>query len=209
MRVTSTAESVFGNRSRVRVLRLLHGVSVPLNASQIATRTGLSQPAVSTALDELIGMGIVERSPAGRAWVHWLVRDSVYVLRMIDPVFAAEAEIPGMLLADLRDAFASQAISVVLFGSHARGEQERDSDIDVVLVGEDAEAKDRLESAAAANSSRFAARYGVTLSPILYDAIEAGALSSRAPDLFASIEREGIVVSGLAPYEWRNRGTSD
>jgi predicted nucleotidyltransferase len=203
MKVTHSADSVFGTRSRVRVLRVLHGVTVPLNTARLASLTRLSKPAVSTALDELAAMGLVDRSPAGRSWVHWLVRDNVYVRAMVDPVFAAEAEIPETLERELKEAFGGHALSVVLFGSYARGEQGEKSDIDVVLVGEDERAKARLDAESDEQLVKLSRRFGSSLSPLVYDAREAGTLWSRAPDLLASIERDGIVVCGLTPSEWR------
>lgn len=209
MKSTHSTESVLGTRSRVRVLRVLHGVQVPLNASQIAVRTGLSQPAVSSVLDKLESMGLVESSPAGRAWVHWLVRDNVYVTKMIDPVFAAEEAIPDLLLSDLRETFRDLTVSVVIFGSYARGDQDETSDVDVALVAVDAEAKVVLEEAVDVASSRFARAYGATLSPVVYDMAEAASLWRRAPSLQADLEQDAVVVDGLSPSEWRNRGEKE
>jgi predicted nucleotidyltransferase len=202
MRHTDMAEHVFGNRSRVRVLRLLLGVSVPLNASQIAARTNLSQPAVSAALNDLAAVGVVASSPAGRAWVHWIVEDNVYVSEMIRPVFEAEQAIPQELLADLERTFGAMAVSVVLFGSYARNDITVASDIDVVLVGEDADAKEVLQARTSEVAGEFATGWGATLSPLVYDLMEAATLSKRAPDLYSAIEQDGITASGLAPSEW-------
>lgn len=196
------AEHIFGNRSRVRVLRLLAGVSVPLNASQIGARTRLSQPAVATALNDLAALGIVASSPAGRAWVHWIVDDNVYVSEIIRPLFEAEGAIPQELLTDLKETFGSSAISVVLFGSYARNDISDASDIDVVLVGEDGAAKNALQACASEVAERFAGRWGSTLSPLVYDLEEAASLVSRAPDLYSAIDRDGIAASGLEPSEW-------
>ncbi len=202
MRFTDTAEHIFGSRSRVRVLRLLLGVSVPLNASQIAKRTHLSQPAVATALDDLSALGIVASSPAGRAWVHWIVEENVYVTEMLRPLFEAEWAIPQELLTDLAERFGADAVSVVLFGSFARNDITADSDVDVVLVGADAAAKAHLEAQASEVAEAFARRWGAPLSPLVYDLGEAATLDARAPELYASIDRDGIAASGLPPNAW-------
>jgi predicted nucleotidyltransferase len=204
MRATHSIESLLGSRSRVRVLRVLRGVRVPLNASQIAVRARLSQPAVTTVLRELGSMEIVASSPAGRAWVHWLVRDNIYVERVIEPLFAAEETMPDLLTKDLQDAFGDVTVAIVLFGSYARGDQDDTSDIDVVLVAKDSEMKTATEEAVEAESSELRRRYGVTLSPLVYDMDEAATLWQRSPSLFASIERDAVVVCGLAPAEWRH-----
>jgi predicted nucleotidyltransferase/DNA-binding transcriptional ArsR family regulator len=203
MRATNTVETILGSRSRVRVLRELRGVRVPLNASQIAARTKLSQPAVAAVLRDLSRMGLVQSSPAGRAWVHTLVRENAYVQRMVDAVFAAEATIPDEILAELADRFSADAVSIVLFGSYARGDQGPDSDIDLVLVGRDAVEKARLRASFDSQEPELRRRYGAPFSAVVYDAVEAEALWRRAPTLQAELETDGIVVSGLAPRAWR------
>lgn len=134
MRPTHTIEDLLGSRSRIAVLRVLLGVSVPLNASQIATRTGLTRPAVASVLADLSTIGAVRSSPAGRATIHWLNRVSVYVEHLISPLFEAERRLPEDMLNDLAETFHEHTVSVVLFGSYARGEQAPDSDVDVALV---------------------------------------------------------------------------
>lgn len=206
MRPTCTIESLLGTGSRIAVLRVLRGVTVPLNASQIAARTGLTRPAIASALWEFAAVGIVSRSSAGRANVHVLERDNVYVARLIEPLFAAEERIPDLLLEAVRDAFAELAESVILFGSYARGDQDATSDVDVILVATDALAKDALGRAADDYAPAFRRRFGADLSALVYDMAEAAALSETAPPLAASLQRDAVVVSGRAPWEWRADG---
>ncbi len=204
MRPTYTIEDVLGSRSRIAVLRVLHGVDVPLNASQIAARIGITRPAVASVLADLAAMGAVRNSPAGRATVHWLARSNVYVENLIDPLFQAERDLPEELVDDLAWSFQDLAISVVLFGSYARGEQTPDSDVDVALVARSGATKAALESAAADHAIRFRDRFGASLSYLAYTPHEAAALSYTGPDLAESIRRDGIVVSGLSPWEWND-----
>jgi len=202
MRATQTIESILGSRSRIAVLRVLYGVSVPLNASQIAARTGITRPAVATALDDLAAVGIVQSSPVGRANVHVLVRENIYVQRIIQPMFSGEASIPDELVEYLRAEFSDLAVSVVLFGSYARGDQDTSSDVDVVLVAADRDAETRLENAAFDRMSDFHTRFGANLSPVIYELAEAAELQARAPDLLASFIEDGLIVHGLHPRKW-------
>jgi len=205
MKPTHSIESILGSRSRVRVLRVLHGVHAPLNSTQVAARTQLTKVAVGNALAELAAMGLVTSTPVGRSIVHTLVRDNVFVERMVSPVFAAEEAIPEILEEELRDAFALDAESIVLFGSYARGEQQEESDVDAVLVSS-GDAKDALERRVDEYVSRFRTRFGATLSPLVYDRQEAAELSTRAPALFDSIVQDAIVLMGVGPLEWAKRG---
>ena len=208
MRATHSIESIFGTRSRTRVLGVLHGVHVPLNAAQVARQAGLSQPAASSALAELELLGLVMSNRVGWARVHWLVRENAYVQRIVDPVFVAHETMGDELERDLRAAFGSLCVSVVVFGSYARDEQHEGSDIDVVLVASDSGAKSEVEEEANVQASRFYRRWGASLSPLIYDLDQAAALPQTSPALFAGIDRDGVVVSGMLPYEWSRHGSS-
>lgn len=206
MRPTHSVEAIFGTRSRVKVLRVLDGVTTPLNATQIAQRTGLTKMAVGNALGELSAMGLVQSSPVGRATVHTLIRENAYVERIVRPVFEAERTMVQLLEDELKGVFLERTQSIVLFGSYARGEQDESSDVDVVFVASGL--KDDLERAVETYEPRFRKRFGTTLSAIVYDPSEARELSRRAPALFDSIAQDAIVIAGLGPQEWVNIGAS-
>ncbi|KAF0207117.1 MAG: nucleotidyltransferase domain-containing protein [Actinomycetota bacterium] len=200
---THSVEDILGNRSRIRVLRVLNGVSVPLNAAQIARRTTLSKPAVATALDDLIEMGLVGFSPIGRATAYWIIHENIYVQEIVKPLFEFELEVPDILESDLKKVFCTDSVSVILFGSYARGDQRRDSDIDVIVVGADEAAKERLQETYLQQSRELTSRYGAPISVIAYSLAEAAGLRDRSPAFYGELRKDGLVVSGLAPYEWK------
>lgn len=202
MRATHTIESIFGTRSRTRVLGVLHGVTVPLNPAQVARQAGLSQPAAATALKELEQLGLVRASRVGWARVFWLMRDNVYVEQVVEPAFEAYDAMGDLLEDELRVLFGDLCVSIVVFGSYARDEQTSDSDVDVVLVASDAGSRLKVEQAVVNEAGRFQSRWGASLSALVYDLATASALPATSPALFAEIDRDGIVVSGLEPYEW-------
>lgn len=181
--------------------RLL-GVTVPLNASQIAAHAGLTRPAAATVLDDLAAMGIVRSSSAGRANVHLIERQNIYVERLIEPLFAAEQQLPQDLEEDLRATFADFTESIILFGSYARGEQRVGSDVDVVLVARGEAAKRSLDERLHTYALEFRARYGAVLCEITYEVREASALWRTAPAFLESLKRDAVVVSGRGPWEW-------
>ena len=197
---------MLGSRSKIAVLRVLRGVRIPLNASQIAARTGLTSPVVTSVLRTLAAMGVVRSSSAGRANVHLLEHDNILVTQLLDPLFTAEERLADAVLEDLLRVFGDIAESVVLFGSFARGDHEPESDVDVVLVARDPSAKEVVERAADSYGLEFRTRFGATLSPIVYESGEAAALRESAPGLFESLRRDAIVVSGSRPSEWAKRG---
>ena len=123
MKPTYQLEDVFGTRGRVQVLRCLAGVHVPLSIRQVARQSALSHVATAAVLDDLVGMGLVAASTAGRSRVHWLERRNVFVERVVLPALSAVAAIPDSVMAALRAAVPDGVVSAVVFGSYARAEQ--------------------------------------------------------------------------------------
>jgi hypothetical protein len=207
MRATLTASDLFSTRGRVDVLRVLWGVHIPMTAAEVARRTHMTHPAVSSILGTLANRGIANSAPAGRGHTYWLNRDSVFVKATLDSVFTAEQEIPELLLDAIRGIFTSRASSVVLFGSYARGEQTHDSDVDVIAVAHSVDAKKEIENSLVSSGSAFKRAFGAGLSVIVYGPDEAARLAERAPDLHESLMRDGVRVSGLSVAEWGSLGT--
>lgn len=207
MRPALTATDLLSTRGRVDVMRVLWRFEAPMTAAHIARLAGLTYPAASAVLDTLTHYGIADSAPAGRGHTYWLVRDNVYVQSFVDPIFAAEESLPDALEAELRALFAERTLSVVLFGSYARGDQTPDSDVDVVAVAHDAQSKAQIDYDLPAAASTFRRRWGASLSVLTYDAAEASAMEVRAPELYASLLEDGVRVSGLLVAEWGSLGT--
>lgn len=193
---------MLGSRSRVAVLRVLLGVTIPLNTSQIAAHAHLTRPAAASVLDDFAAMGIVQTVSVGNAKVHQLEWHSAYVEQLIAPLFAAEQRIPDELESSLVEALGDFTESIVLFGSYARGEQAPGSDVDVVLVASDAPTKLALERKIDSYAKEFRTRYGASLSSIAYEVREANALWRTSPAFFESLKRDAVVVAGRGPWEW-------
>lgn len=193
---------MLGSRSRVAVLRVLLGVTIPLNTSQIAAHAHLTRPAAASVLKDFAAMGIVQTTSVGNAKVHQLQRHNVYVEQLLVPLFAAEHRVPDALESSLGEAFGDFAESIVLFGSYARGEQAAGSDVDVVLVASDASAKLALERALDSYAQEFRTRYGASLLSITYEVREANALWRTSPAFFESLKRDAVLIAGRGPWEW-------
>ena len=168
----------------------------------------MTHPAVSAILRSLANEDLVGSGPAGRGHTYWILRDNVYVEKVVDPVFSAERDIPDLMLDELRTELEPLAISVVLFGSYARGDQTTESDVDLVAVGEDRSAKTALEHQLATFSRRFEDRFGAALSPLVYDRREAADSARPLTVTLASIWDDAVTICGLSPDEWASDGST-
>lgn len=117
-------------------LTVLARSAVPLTGRRVASlvRRG-SQPRVQAILDRLVGEGLVDAQPAGRAVLYTLNREHL----LAEPVVAASSA-ADLLLERIKSQIGSWAVPAVhasLFGSFARATSGSASDIDVLVVRPD------------------------------------------------------------------------
>jgi predicted nucleotidyltransferase len=115
------------------VLVALAGSERAMSGRQVArlVRRG-SQPAVNAALERLTAQGVVQREEAPPAYLYELNRDHVGA-----PAVVALADMRSEFLRRLRLLLARWPVPAVhasMFGSAARGDGDRDSDIDLFIV---------------------------------------------------------------------------
>lgn len=183
-------------------MRCLASVQVPLSIRQVGRQAGLSHVSTASVLDDLVGMGLVAATVAGRSRVHWLERRNLYVEHVVLPALAAVAVMPETVVAELRAAMPEGVVSAVLFGSHARGEQTPLSDVDLLVV---AETETAVETALAhfdSRSTELRARLGARVSVLGHTLQSAVKLQGQGDNLMGGVARDGIVVAGLSPHEW-------
>lgn len=186
-------EALFGGPGRTAVLRLLVRQTTSLTGRQVADLSGLSVAGAARILDHFASLGIVSRRRVGRAVLHELNRDNLLVESIVLPAVAAEQSLQADLEATLAEAFGPVALSVVLFGSVARGSADRESDVDVLVIVEDDARAVRATDVADEVGTRFFRRYGVPLSVMV---TTAGSLVGTRSAYLLSARDEGVLVVG-------------
>jgi hypothetical protein len=89
--------------------------------------------------------------------------------------------------------FSPVALSIILFGSAARGEDVPGSDVDVLVVTSGADEREKVEECAEAERARFFRRFGRTLS---VHCLAQADLSGPWPPFVAAAAGEGILLFG-------------
>lgn len=113
------------------VLAVLARADQPLTLRQIADRAGASHPQVSRHVDQFEALGVVRREVVGRSHLVILTRSAAAdIVRRFD--LLQEEVLAYMCRTASR--LEPNAVSVVLFGSFARGTAGAGSDIDVAVV---------------------------------------------------------------------------
>ena len=199
MKLTGVIETAFGSQARVAILRRLAAVSQPMSARQLAELTGLSHRGVIQAIAPLVEAGMITRRQAGRAHQYQLSRKNIAVAEVILPVLNKEAGFRDDLSDELAEFFVSDTLSLVLFGSFARGEESNTSDVDVLAIARTESKKKKVEKTGEAMAVEFRKKYSAPLS--LY-CLTREELSSRSQiALIKRVRHEGILLSGKSIKE--------
>ena len=115
-----------------RLLAVLAQAGSPLTLRTLADLAGVSPAQASRVLPRLVNLGLVERSDFPPAALFSLIRENLAARAVLNLV-----DLRASFLVELRllcTALDPPPVSVVLYGSLARGEAGPESDIDVLVV---------------------------------------------------------------------------
>lgn len=127
---------------RGALLQVLARLEQPATRRQLASMAGVAPGNASAVIEDLIQSGLVTELVAGRSSLVSLNRRHLAA----GPVIAL-AGLRGELIRRLREELSAwtDLRGAWLFGSVARGEAVRDSDVDVLLIADDLESSDLHE----------------------------------------------------------------
>lgn len=183
-----------------QILAVLAHTSAALSLRSIARLSGVSPAQASRVLARLVRLGIVEREEVPPSSLFWLVPEHVGAQAVVALTHARTSLLDQLGIAARE--MSPQPVSVVLFGSLARGDAGLDSDIDMVVVRP--EGVDEDDEAWGAAIDRFRDR-GRRLSGHRVEILEVAKAEAverlRSPaDLWAAIRGEGVLLFGR-PFE--------
>jgi predicted nucleotidyltransferase len=186
-----------------RVLAVLVETTAELNLRTVARLASVSPAQASRVLPALVELGLVERREVPPSSLFRLNRDNVAAQAVIELARSQPVALEriGTTVRELP----LPPRSVIIFGSFARREAHRHSDIDALIVRPDGVAED--DDVWSAGIERWRARVraitGNAVEVIETDRAEvAEKLASRRP-MWRDIIRDGVVVHGATLDELR------
>lgn len=186
---------LLSSRAKVSILRVLSEVNAPLNGREIARRAGVWSSAASKALGELTASGVLDCRDHGRAKTYELDRTNVRLVAHLRQLFVLEAERFRQFVADMV-AGVPKALSLVLFGSEARGEANPRSDTDILIIV--ARKTAALESRVLDLCVEVAHRHGLDLAWHVADFADLRDWDTTDNPFWRNVRREGVVLSGMS-----------
>jgi predicted nucleotidyltransferase len=108
----------------------------------------------------------------------------------LDNFSRIEKKVVQSFVEELRNKIGNEIINIVLFGSKARGDFNRESDIDIfVLVREKTQ---NIRDKVGDITADYILDYDIPLSPVLYDLDEYNQNKKLGSFFFENVEKEGV-----------------
>ena len=188
-----------------RILAVLAETTAYLNLRTIALLAGTSPAQASRILPELVRSGLVERREAPPSVLFRLVDDN-FGSRVVRAL-SRSRETVLFELGSQAETLDPSPVSVIVFGSFARGEAEADSDLDVLFVRpKDMNDDDDRWAAAVEGWRQFARRLtGNRVEVVETSESSVGRFLRSHKTLWADIARDGVVVYGKSLEGLRGR----
>lgn len=193
MRWHAPLDDFFGSKLKVRILRLLFLTRGLYTGREMAKLAGYSPTHTIAALKELERIGMVNRRHAGNADLYSLNEQSALVPGVLAPVFTWEQNVFDQLAQLYLEALGNDLLSIEIFGSVARGEEDERSDVDLIIVIRDSADKGKAEERAAQASVEATSIFGNQFSPITVTKKELENKRSRKQGVWQELS-EGTVT---------------
>ncbi|MBM2852550.1 MAG: hypothetical protein HW420_1097 [Candidatus Nitrosotenuis sp.] len=193
MKLHKYIEQVLGNKGSISVLRTLvdHKGRI-FTIRRLAEDAGISHTEAAATVGDLEKLGIVQVQPVGKAYQISLNKKSYVLNKIIEPIFKVEQNSLQEVISILKKNLISKKIvSAAIFGSVARGEENEDSDIDLLIISNDHDLAIEIVSKIMEETSLM---FHTKVSHIIFS--EKQLRSKRNSDLINSIIKDHILIAG-------------
>lgn len=203
---SSFVENLLGDRIKIRVYRVLARHKEGMTGRGIASLVRTSPFKINQVLRALVSEGIIEAVSMGRANLyrlnqrHVLVQDVVLFLTGYEEAFWSE------LGKKISDRLRPKPLSVILYGSIARGEEGVKSDIDIHLVYEKRRFPMKGQPEQTPLLEEIGCAYGNPLAITRSTVSEFQRRSRERDPLIRNIIKEGRVLVGMPLMELLSYG---
>lgn len=187
---------IFATWSNIAVLRVLSNVKTPLSGREIAKLSGMSAPSALESLSSLENLNVIIRQRGGREHFFTLNRENYFVKKVIIPVITSEKNFTREIFREIKNNLQDFALSAILFGSTARGEEEVQSDFDLCIVYQGITNRKKIENVIPKLREILHQKYGVSLAPFLITKKEFFSKAKNKLSPVNNIVKEGKILFG-------------
>jgi predicted nucleotidyltransferase len=201
MKYKNALDDILGQKSKLKILRYLVSSNQEASGRQIAAYVGMSPTVCHQALADLVDHGVVKFRNIGRTYLYSLNPDSYVVEQILTPLYEKEKTSLDALVKDVIKTVSDRAVSIILFGSIARGEEEPSSDIDILVIARTSQDKAKIEDVLNEQALELISKYGNVLSPYVLTKRDFISKHKKNDRLIRNITGKGRVVYGKTVLE--------
>lgn len=201
-----TLDEVLGSATKVRVLRALMALGSAVSGNEARLLAGVqSKSGMQSALRDLTELGIVEREETRRIQLFRINRDHDLV-EPLRALFGEEHKRVTRLRKALEEVLEAGAVrehtlSIIMFGSNARGDARPASDLDLlVVVGAKAQIE-RVSEVLIDAIPGMRRRFGLQLSPLVLEKARVRERFRDGDPLMQDVLSEGRTLFGTHFHE--------
>ncbi len=187
---------IFYAPSHIAVLRALIDSLEGMSGREVARQAGINHQSCTQAISRLEEIGILQRLGTGKIHLIRLNRENFLVKELLLPLLKKERMFFSKIKAEIKSQFSNNAISVIIFGSAARKEEQPESDFDICIVVKNIKEKRKTQSIIDNILLRSFITFGIKVSSFVFTLHEAKSRIKKKDPLFKSILSEGIFLTG-------------
>lgn len=192
-------EYIFSAPSNITVMRALNERNPGISGRETARLTGLSLRTVQVCLSNLEKAGIIKKLTGKREHLFLINRQNFLTKNLIKQIFETERNYNEEVYKLIKSAIKKDSISIILFGSTARGDENISSDYDLCIVYKN-NLKIIEEKVSTLRSSLFNL-FNITLAPFYIPASRFKKLGLQGKSPINNIIKEGKVITGKSIKE--------
>jgi predicted nucleotidyltransferase len=186
---------VFAAPSHLAVCRALLDTAEGTSGRQVARQAGINHQTCAVALGRLEELGVVRRQGSGQSQLFQLSRENLLVRDLLIPLLRKEREVFPRVLRRVGELTTGRCVRALVFGSVARSEERRESDLDLLLIADGSRGQASTRQAANEVRAVLGKEWGLRVNAIVLTQRTVEVRRQRRDPLIANILREGIEVA--------------
>src|SRR3989339_268492 len=196
MKYKSYLDDILGQKSKIKALRYMVTRQDGISIRELSREISITQPNLSAVLKELEEAGVLKSKKIGTSLVFKLNQGHFLIDDVLFPLFQKENKSIKILTEFLLKKIKFDFVSLILFGSIARGEGGYKSDIDLVIVIDDKASAKKTESAILEINPDIIKKFGNAISPVILEKKNFQKKYRTKDKLIRNIAKDGRVLSG-------------
>lgn len=197
---------ILGQKAKINILRHLTLYKKEAATRELARETGIAAPNILKLLKELEAENILISKKVGNSISYSLNRSNLIAKKIILPAFSYENNLINELGSYLAANLNLPLVSIILFGSRARGEEKPKSDIDLAFIVKKGD-EDKCEKKIIDLNPKISANFGSSVAPIIYSTAKFSSKAKSQEQLVKNIIKEGKIIYGrlISDFIYENK----